>query len=139
MSRHLDLLVAFVSLVVIPFLGVLSALKKKVFAPFATILAVWFFLGLLAVAAPMATHPKGAMPPPTPEEIRTYESTPYFKFVVRLWAAGLAIGLPLLGITWLHEHRNLSKWVQRLSDLISILTFLSGAYVFVTRFVIPRW
>ena len=75
----------------------------------------------------------------TPEQREAWFALPYVKFVMKLWLAGLAIGLPLLIITWLYEYTRWSRFLKFAKNLIAISAFLGGLWTFIKVVVLPKF
>lgn len=136
MTRFLDVVAGFGSFVVIPFLGALTVFKIRVFPILATFCVVWFILGVFLIGG--GVTPVGPGDIVTPEDRVAWFATPWVRWVSLIWLTGLAISIPLLAISWAHEHRHLSRAVRLISDVISIVTLVAGIWSFVKYVVLPR-
>ncbi len=132
----MEILVGFGSLVVIPFLGILSLLKVRVFPYLAVFCAIWFFVGLLVVGGGITPIDKGDIV--TREERQSWLALPSISFVQCLWLTGLGIGVPLLIITWLYENTKVSKLLKAIKAITTIAAFAGGLFSFIKLFIIPK-
>lgn len=107
----IEVVVAFGSLVLISFLGVLSVFRGKVYPVLAGALFLWLLVGLAA--------PRGETP-------------------VRpgAWPLGFLMGLPLLALARLYQKRRWSRRLGRLDDVIGLSGGELGLRAFVRHFVI---
>lgn len=134
----MEIIVGIVSLVLIPFLGLLSSASRPLFQILAIVCAIWLLLGLFTLWGAPDTEllksglrfvPREPMTPP-----------PAIQFARNLWLVGLAIGTPLLAIAWLHEQESAMSTVLKIIILIiKVTAFVGGLLAFIDLFVVPRF
>ncbi len=128
----IDLVVAFGSLVLIPFLGVLDIFKINIFNILAIILCIWFFFGLILIAG--GVTPVGPGDFIMPEERRAWFASPFVVNTTKVWALGFIIGIPFLILSWLHQKRTFSTLWRSLDAFTKIIVFIGGLRTFVQKY-----
>lgn len=134
----MDIIAGFGSLVIIPFLGILNLFKVRATPYLAAFVALWFILGVLAVGGGVTPMEKGDIV--TPAERAAWFALPAVNFVLRLWGAGLVIGVPLLIVTWLYESKEkVSKLLKEIKAVATIATFCGALFKFIELVVLPKF
>jgi hypothetical protein len=132
--------VGFGSLVFIPLVGVLELLKKRpgVSSALAIFLVVWLVVGSISIGG--GIHPVGPGDIVTREDIQTWFGLPIVKFVLKLWLAGFAVGIPLLIITGVYEYtKKLSKILSIIAAAVAVIDFCTAVYFYITLVIIPQF
>lgn len=130
-------IVGFGSLVLIPFLGILSLVKTRVFPYLLGFLIFWLLAGAMAITGGITPIEQGDFV--TYEEQQTWLNSAFVKYTRTIWLTGLVIGAPLLAITWAFEHRLLSKGLKFLLSLIKIIAAAISFWAFLKLFVLSRF
>lgn len=130
--------VGFGSLVIIPFIGLLNLLRRiGVFPILATFLGLWLFVGPLLIRG--GVTPIGPGDVIWPEDRKAWFALPTVNFILHLWLAGFAIGLPLLGITGLYEYTDHpSKLLRLIKNVMTVIGFVGGLVAFIKVVIIPH-
>lgn len=105
MESLAPLAVGFVSLLLIPSLGVLALFRRRVTPVLGAALVAWVLGGLWAAAT--GWHPGGSE-----ERFR------------RLWLAGLAVGFGLFLVARLREKRGTWRWVRLTMAALTVTVFV---------------
>lgn len=141
MHEYLHLTAQFCSLVVLPFIAFLRLFRVQVFPALMTAWVLYLLVGIIAIGGgvtpiDVGEFPLGAHHIPldivTPEERQAWFSSDFVHTATFVWLVGLGIGIPLLVITWVHEYRKTSVWLNRFDDLVTALTFITGFGEFIT-------
>lgn len=134
----MDLIVGFGSLVIIPFLGILNLFKVRAFPYLATFVALWFILGVFAVGGGITPMGKGDIV--TPEQREAWFALPAVKFLLNLWVSGLAIGIPLLIVTWFYESKaGMSGFLKAIKAIATIFAFCLALFRYIAEVIIPKF
>jgi hypothetical protein len=109
----------FVSLLLLPVLGVLSLTKRRLSPWLAYAALGWAALGLVALASGPPAWLLGVDGPRT--------------FWMR-WAVGLFLLVAIQWVARLRERKQSRRWIQLGLAVLAILTFARGLWAFLNRF-----
>ena len=132
----MEIIVGIGSLVLIPFLGLLSSASRPLLKILGVVCSVWLLLGLFTLWGAPDTEllKSGRFVPREP-----MTTPPQIQFVRNLWLVGLGIGLPLLAIAWVYEQKSVISEVLKIIILtIKVIAFVGGLWAFIDLFVLPR-
>jgi hypothetical protein len=111
-----ELASGFVSLLLLPTLGVLGLLQKRAIPVLAWTLVIW------AVAGGIALY--------TSETLGWSENR-----FLRGWVLGLGLGATFLVIAWLRTHKKVAPWLKLVLALLTVAVFLRSLGAFLQRYV----
>jgi hypothetical protein len=109
----------FLSVLALPFLGVLALMRRRATPWFLALLGAWLLLGLALALGWLAPLGWGAG-------------------ASRPWIGGWSIGLALCGcflaLAWLRERRRLGRYLELGLALLSIAAFVRALALYVQRY-----
>jgi len=141
MHEYLHIGVKFCSFVLLPFIAFLRLFRVQVFGALVITWALYLFVGLMIMGGGVTPSDVGAFPrgaPHIPLDVVTDEQrnawfrSGFVHTVAFLWLLGLGIGIPLLAITWLREHRKMAAWLDVFDDGVVVFTLAVGVWEFST-------
>jgi hypothetical protein len=110
-----ELASGFVSLLLLPTLGVLGLLQKRAIPVLAWTLGIWAVAGGIA----LYTH----------ETLGWSENR-----FLRTWVLGLGLGSTFLAIAWLRTHKKVAPWLKLLLALVTVAVFVRSLGEFLKRY-----
>jgi hypothetical protein len=132
--------VGFGSFVLIPLIGVLELLKKKTGTSMLLVafLIFWLLAGALSIGGGVTPTDKGDIV--TKDEIHAWFNLPAVRFILHVWLAGFAVGIPLLVITAIYEYtKKLSRVLTFIAAAAAVIDFGTAVYLYITLVVIPKF
>ena len=115
MDDLLPLVVGFVSLLLLPALGVAGLLKQKVTPVLSVAVFAWLLAGVWALAAGWhAGLSEGRF--------------------VRLWTIGLTLGAGLLFVARLRERRKTWRWVRFVMTAMTLVVFVKALLAWIDTY-----
>lgn len=111
MESLVDLAIGFVTLLLLPLLGVLAMLRKRAIPWLVATLAIWILLGAWAVRSPLFADV------PFERRVRTY------------WV-GVALGTAFILIAWLRTRRRVARWVKLALGAFTLAAFARALWSF---------
>ena len=133
-SHIIPPVVAFVSLVAFPLLGLLSVLKVRVTPYLATLFALWTFSGLAIVGGGITPMGKGDIV--TPDERQAWLEHPVVVRVQAVWGVGIAIGAGLLLTTVVFEKLSQKRYYKIAWAILKTVTFITSLTAFVRLYIL---
>lgn len=109
----------FLSLLLLPVIGVLSLTKRKLSPALVALAAVWLALGALALIAGVPQWVVGPAGQP--------------QFWAR-WSIGMFLLLAIVLVAKLRERKKYRRWIEFALALLALLTFARGLFVFLEQF-----
>lgn len=110
-----ELASGFVSLLLLPTLGVLGLLQKRAIPVLAWTLGLWLVAGAIA----LYTH----------ETLGWSENR-----FLRAWVLGLGLGSTFLAIAYLRSHKKVAPWLKLVLALVTVAVFLRSLGAFLQRY-----
>lgn len=111
-----ELLLGFVSLLLLPTLGVLGLMQKRAIPVLAWTLALWTLVGGIL----LYTH----------ETLGWSENR-----FLRGWVLGLGLGTAFLVIAALRNHKKVAPWLKLVLALLTVAVFVRSLGEFLKRYV----
>ena len=115
MDHWFEAVVAFVTLLVLPFLGVLGLLKRRAQPWLLGTLAIWLVVGAVALS----------------NDSWTGADRPRW---VRIYALGLVLGLAFLTIEKLRRKRAVARWLKLVLAAITLAAFVRALMLFASAY-----
>jgi hypothetical protein len=115
----LPLVIGFVSLLLLPALGVAGIVKQKMTPVLSVAVFAWLLAGVWALSAGW------------------YAGLPETRFL-RLWMAGLTLGAGLLFVARLRERRKTWRWVRIAMTLATIAVFVRALVAWLDTYATGR-
>jgi len=110
-----ELFVGFVSLLLLPTLGVLGLMRKRALPVLAWTLGLWALVGALA----LWRH----------ETLGWSENR-----FLRTWVLGLVLGVAFLVIAHLRKHKKVAPWLKFALALLTVVAFVRSLFEFLGRY-----
>lgn len=126
--------VGFISLVAIPLLGLLSALKIRVAEGLGSLVFMWTFAGLVGVLGVFI--PMGPGDVITKEQIDYWANNPGMQQTRVVWAVGCAIGIGLLLTTLVFEKLSDKRVYKIIWGIFKTVVFVGSAATFVRLYLL---
>jgi hypothetical protein len=127
-QEAMKLVTALGSYVVLPFLGLMSYFKRRIFPYLATFWVLWVFYGCIFISS--GVMPLGPGDIVTQEQRQSWFQQGFIKQAIRVWLTGLLFGIPLLVSAWAFENRRLSAPIKLLVKAIKLGMFPVGVWKF---------
>ncbi len=113
-----EIVVAFVTLLLLPTLGVLGLLEKRAIPVLAWTLGIWAAIGAWVILA----EPR----------------LPFLdwgeKRFLHTWVFGLCLGGTFLVIAWLRSQPRVANWLKLVLGVVTVTVFLRSLYAFVMSY-----
>ncbi len=104
-------LIDFTSLLLFPFLGVMSLFKRRAQGYLVGAIAIWVLIGIVVAWNGWnvgASHAR----------------------LTRTWLVGIALGAAFLSVAWLKDQRKISRWLKLATAAITLIVFCRALYEF---------
>ena len=115
MERFSEIANAFVTLLLLPLLGVIGLMQKRAIPVLIWTLVLW---GVFGVWALYTEH--------------TFDWSE--KRFLRGWLLGLGLGLAFMVVAWLRNQPKVSPWIKIGLGAATFTFFARGLYLFVSRY-----
>jgi hypothetical protein len=110
-----ELASSFVSLLLLPALGVIGLMHRRAVTVLGWTLLAWFLLGVVALA--------------------THHTAPWdTNHFLRVWGLGIALGTVFLLIAVLNRDKRLAPWIRLGLALLTVAVFARSLLEFVRRY-----
>lgn len=107
--------VGFVTLLLLPFLGVLGLFRKRALPWLAAFTVLWGVLGWIAL---------GALDPHDAARAQWF----------RAWRIGLALGAAFFAVAWVARRPRIARTLKFAFAITSLVVFLRALYLFVNAY-----
>ncbi len=115
MERLPEVVIAFVTLLLLPLLGVIGLMQKRAIPVLTWTLVLWGIFGVWALASG-----------------HTFDWSD--RRFLRGWLVGLGLGLAFLLVAWLRNQPRVSPWIKLGLGLATVYVFVRALYLFVDRY-----
>lgn len=129
---------AFASMLVLPFLSVLSLFDNRAFAYALRFWGLWVAIAFVLLAgAGFGVTPMGPGDVVTREQADAWFSRPLVQEMMYFGIVGLMVGTPFLLLTWAYQSRIFSVPLKLLVHIAEIIGLGVAAWKFTTLYLMP--